>query len=222
MIAKKEIDESWYEEWNKRFINASNNLHNREGALASVADEIECGLEILGATAIEDQLQDGVPETIASIASAGIKIWVLTGDKEETAVNIGRSCRLLRDYMRVVVLNADDPDMCKRQLEYRKQELIEQGIWRPGVESSRLALVVDGTSLQYLLPEDPEYETQEETETKLELLTLAKQCKAVIACRVSPLQKAMLVKLVKDNVKPSPVTLAIGDGANDVSMIQVS
>lgn len=220
MIAKKEIDESWYEEWNKRFINASNNLHNREGALASVADEIECGLEILGATAIEDQLQDGVPETIASIASAGIKIWVLTGDKEETAVNIGRSCRLLRDYMRVVVLNADDPDMCKRQLEYRKQELIEQGIWRPGVESSRLALVVDGTSLQYLLPEDPEYETQEETETKLELLTLAKQCKAVIACRVSPLQKAMLVKLVKDNVKPSPVTLAIGDGANDVSMIQ--
>ena len=71
-------------------------------------------------------------------------------------------------------------------------------------------MVIDGKTLEYAL----------EDEFKLQFLELAKLCKTVICCRVSPLQKALVVKLVRDNV--SGVTLAIGDGANDVSMIQTA
>jgi magnesium-transporting ATPase (P-type) len=68
-------------------------------------EEIEAGLGLLGCTAIEDKLQDGVPKCIADLARAGVKIWVLTGDKEETAINIGFACQLITDDMRMVVLN---------------------------------------------------------------------------------------------------------------------
>lgn len=77
--------------------NAAISLENREEKLDFVYNEIEKNLELLGATAIEDKLQDGVPRTIANLRGAGIKIWVLTGDKQETAVNIGYSCQLLSD-----------------------------------------------------------------------------------------------------------------------------
>jgi phospholipid-translocating ATPase len=79
-------------------------LENREQLLDAIYEEIETDMTLLGATAIEDKLQDGVPETIANLAAANIKIWVLTGDKQETAINIGYSCRLLTENMREVWL----------------------------------------------------------------------------------------------------------------------
>ena len=72
-------------------------IDNREALLEKVYNQIEKDLVLLGATAIEDKLQDGVPRTIANLRKTGIKIWVLTGDKQETAINIGYSCQLLSD-----------------------------------------------------------------------------------------------------------------------------
>jgi len=78
--------ENEYDEWSVRYNEASIALEDREEKIAAISDEIEQDLRLLGATAIEDRLQDGVPETIADLKLAGIKVWVATGDKLETAI----------------------------------------------------------------------------------------------------------------------------------------
>ena len=77
--------------------------------MEQVAEELEKDFDLVGATAIEDKLQEGVPETIEHIKAAGIKLWVLTGDKIETAINIGYSCRLLDDSINQFIIDAAKP-----------------------------------------------------------------------------------------------------------------
>lgn len=92
------ISEKQYEDWNRRWTEALlNHEADREDRLNELMSEIETDLILLGATAIEDKLQVGVPETIELLMKAGISIWMLTGDKQETAINIGYSCRLLKN-----------------------------------------------------------------------------------------------------------------------------
>ena len=97
----------------RKYTEAATSIVDRSGKLEEVAELIETNMQLIGATAIEDKLQEGVPDAIASLATAGIKIWVLTGDKEETAINIGwvhlTSCPCLR------CSRTDDPShtVCK-------------------------------------------------------------------------------------------------------------
>uniref|UniRef100_A0A8C2DBV5 ATPase phospholipid transporting 8B5a n=1 Tax=Cyprinus carpio TaxID=7962 RepID=A0A8C2DBV5_CYPCA len=141
------------------------NVSQHQRALVRLRREyLFISLRLIGATAIEDKLQDGVAQTIEQLTKAEIKIWVLTGDKQETAENIGYSCNLLREEMNEVFVVASNME--------------------------------------------------------LEFLRTACICKTVICCRVTPLQKAQVVELVKKYKKA--VTLAIGDGANDVSMIKAA
>uniref|UniRef100_A0A8C3WVX5 Phospholipid-transporting ATPase n=1 Tax=Catagonus wagneri TaxID=51154 RepID=A0A8C3WVX5_9CETA len=98
-LAYKEVDEDTYEEWRQRHQEASILLQNRAHTLHQVYDEMEQNLQLLGATAIEDRLQDGVLETIKCLKQGNIKVWVLTGDKQEIAVNIGFACQLLSENM---------------------------------------------------------------------------------------------------------------------------
>uniref|UniRef100_A0A8D3EET1 Phospholipid-transporting ATPase n=1 Tax=Scophthalmus maximus TaxID=52904 RepID=A0A8D3EET1_SCOMX len=154
-------------------------------------------LNLLGATAIEDKLQEGVPETIAVLSLANIKIWVLTGDKQETAVNIGYSCKMLTDDMTEVFIISGHTVQSVRQ-ELRSVSLTGRtAACPPSSWSTAHAL---------------------EADMETEFLSTACACKAVICCRVTPLQKAQVVELIKKHKKA--VTLAIGDGANDVSMIK--
>lgn len=81
-LAYRDIEESFYDDWKTRHHEAALSLDNREEKLDKIYEEMEQNLSLLGATAIEDKLQDGVPQTIANLALAGIKIWVLTGDKQ--------------------------------------------------------------------------------------------------------------------------------------------
>ena len=119
-LAWKELTQSQYDAWKTKYHEATVALENREEKVDAVAEEIEKDLLLIGATAIEDKLQDGVPDAIASLAQADIKIWVLTGDKLETAINIGYSCKLLTDEMReVFVIDADDAAGTQDQLEVR-------------------------------------------------------------------------------------------------------
>ena len=83
-------------------------LSDRSKLVEKVGAKVETNLQLLGATAIEDKLQDGVSEAIDKLRRAGIKLWMLTGDKRETAINIGYSCRLIKDYSTVVVLSNDE------------------------------------------------------------------------------------------------------------------
>ncbi|XP_072290818.1 phospholipid-transporting ATPase ID [Eucyclogobius newberryi] len=228
-LGYKDIDEDYFKVWMKKYLFASTVLENREDQLAALYEEIEQELKLLGATAIEDKLQDGVPETIACLNLADIKIWVLTGDKLETAMNIGYSCNMLRDDMdEVFIISGNTQLEVQQQLrsaqehilglsrvssaayvEKTDKQLNPDSVFEEAIISEN-ALVINGNSLAHAL--DPGL--------KLVLLDVACLCKSVICCRVTPLQKAEVVELVKTHKKV--VTLAIGDGANDVSMIKTA
>ncbi|XP_011191048.2 phospholipid-transporting ATPase ID isoform X4 [Zeugodacus cucurbitae] len=300
VLAERRLDEAYYIEWSQRQQIAAVSLDAREEKLNAMYEEIESDLILVGVTAIEDKLQDGVPQTIANLQMAGIKIWVLTGDKQETAINIGYSCQLLTDELADVFIvdgssleevnkqlrqfresvrilnrfrptpleptvnlnlnlngansadrnssvmygtglrtrtspppapaisvvtfrwdddkikhNKGEPDSAECNELYDNIEKGEEGAsaLHPDEvieENTGFAIVVNGHSLVYCL--SPELESK--------FLDVASQCKAVICCRVTPLQKALVVELIKR--AKNAVTLAIGDGANDVSMIKAA
>lgn len=211
-IASRIISDAEYNQWAKEYYEASSTLENRGDKLDTVAETIERELFLLGATAIEDKLQDGVSETIHTLQNAGIKIWVLTGDRQETAVNIGMSCKLLSEDMNLLIINEETKADTKQNLDEKLAAILEHlsDISGNTLDSS-LALIIDGHSLGFALEADLEDS----------FIALATRCKAVICCRVSPLQKALVVKMVKRK-KSRLLLLAIGDGANDVSMIQAA
>lgn len=145
----------------------------------------------MGATGIEDKLQDYVAETIYSLRSGGIKFIMLTGDKLETAENIALSCRLIEEGE--LIRNKQDLRIFAEYVEkIQRMEIIGK------------SPVIDGSSLSFV-------------ECEQDLLTVIEKVKSVVFCRVTPGQKAEIVRLVK---KLGKKTLAIGDGANDVNMIQ--
>lgn len=208
-LAYADLDDSWYRKWKTRYMKASSKLEGRDEAVAAIAEEVEKNLQLLGATAIEDKLQDGVPETLRMLEQASVKIWVLTGDKQETAINIGLSCGAIEDGMDVYIINEDNLEDTAAQIDCaigRWNALLHD----PGMER-KLGLVIDGQTLHFAL----------RPELQRKLMHLARMARSVIACRVSPKQKTELVELVRSHEKDK-VTLAIGDGANDVGMIQAA
>ncbi|KAK6486294.1 phospholipid-transporting ATPase IB-like [Huso huso] len=204
-FAYADLTESSYQEWLQEYNRVSTILKDRAQKLEECYEIIEKDLLLLGATAIEDRLQSGVPETIATLMRADIKIWILTGDKQETAINIGYSCRLISHGMSLIILNEDSLDATRATLSQHCASLGES----LGKENE-VALIIDGETLKYALS----------FEVRQSFLDLALSCKAVICCRVSPLQKSEIVDMVKKHV--NAITLAIGDGANDVGMIQTA
>ncbi|XP_069369713.1 phospholipid-transporting ATPase ID [Paralichthys olivaceus] len=230
-LAYKEIDKSYMENWRERHHEASTAMDGREERLDELYEEMEKDLLLLGATAVEDKLQDGVPQTIEQLAKADIKIWVLTGDKQETAENIGYSCNMLREDMKeIFIVAANTPEGVKEELQNARRKMCPEADEEPSVVRARAglfwshktetvqdekvdgdyALVINGHSLAFALDKN----------LQLELLRTACMCQTVVCCRVTPLQKAQVVQLVKKYKQV--VTLAIGDGANDVSMIKAA
>ncbi|EGD80945.1 ATP10A protein [Salpingoeca rosetta] len=227
--AYRDIAHDEYEDWAHRFLEANVLLgEERKQRRVELFQELEQNMILVGATGIEDKLQDGVPEAIADLRHAGLKVWVLTGDKQETAIEIAMTCRLITRRMHTIILNSEYARLhydkgktiatvahhraARREvLDIINQHLqdIEQA--QQG-DRRELALVIDGPTLFYAV--------QEADDVKHQFLRLAEQTKVVVACRTTPLQKAQVVGLVKDN--RDAMTLAIGDGANDVSMIQMA
>ncbi|GAB0091473.1 Phospholipid-transporting ATPase [Sergentomyia squamirostris] len=197
------IDEEVYNDWRETYHKAITAIQNREKKVDDAANLIEINLKLIGATAIEDKLQDGVPETISSLLKAEINIWVLTGDKQETAINIGYSCKLLSHAMDLIILNEDSLDNTRECIGRHSADFGEQLR-----KENNVALIIDGQTLKYA----------NSCDLRRDFLDLCISCRVVICCRVSPIQKAEVVDLVASNT--NNVTLAIGDGANDVAMIQ--
>ncbi|ORX58448.1 phospholipid-translocating P-type ATPase [Piromyces finnis] len=200
-IAYRNIPKEEYQVWNDAYIEATKAMENREEKVMEVCERIEKDLVLLGATAIEDRLQDGVPDCIETLLAAGIKVWVLTGDKFETAVNIGYACNLLKKNMLLLVVRSSD----------NNKEIEEQLITALGQleQGGSFGMIIEGLALRSVF--DNEH-------YKAMFLNIGVRCDAVICCRVAPKQKSEVVKLVKDNLHA--MCLSIGDGANDVSMIQ--
>ncbi|XP_041787514.1 phospholipid-transporting ATPase ID isoform X7 [Anopheles merus] len=304
VLAERRLTKEFYESWLVRQREAALSLDGREDKLGAIYEEIECDMQLVGVTAIEDKLQDGVPQTIANLQLAGIKIWVLTGDKQETAINIGYSCQLLTDDMvDVFVIDGITKSEVEQQLRKYMDSLRIVNTYHPanvqkanqahsqtvggGTTSETSAVTANGAhssssgpmvDIQNTSPpsvsvvtfrwdnrhkytsiggseEAPDsvncsnysdgFEKGEPTLTDIDentgvalvinghslvhcltseleskFLEIASHCKAVICCRVTPLQKAMVVELIKR--AKNAVTLAIGDGANDVSMIKAA
>ncbi|XP_021100653.1 phospholipid-transporting ATPase IK isoform X2 [Heterocephalus glaber] len=259
-LAYKEVEECAYQEWRLRHEKASMQLQDRAQALHQVYNDMEQGLQLLGVTAIEDKLQDGVPETISSLRKGNIKVWVLTGDKQ--AVNIGFACQLLTDNM--LILEARDINVILDSYEEHSKLVMTTSQSLRFQLQTEVAMVISGDFLDQLLltlRKEPRAVVQREAEDKAReelsatrrismmwwslgtllssrrskakrkqespeawreraFVDLASRCQAVICCRVTPKQKALIVALVKKYQQA--VTLAIGDGANDVNMIKTA
>ncbi len=163
-------------------------------------------MTIIGATGIEDKLQDEVDETIDLLKKAGIKVWVLTGDKTETAINIGYSSKLLDDEQEIFVIDVQNQDELDNKIEEINKQISHE-------KDKSYAVVITGYAIVDAF--NPEMHHGAAGKKLFEIFSHAK---VVLGCRISPKQKKDIVELVKKNV-PSAVTLAIGDGANDVNMI---
>ncbi|XP_059952800.1 probable phospholipid-transporting ATPase IM isoform X3 [Mesoplodon densirostris] len=227
-IAYRDLDDKYFKEWHKMLEDANAAIDERDERIAGLYEEIERDLMLLGATAVEDKLQEGVIETVTSLSLANIKIWVLTGDKQETAINIGYACNMLTDDMNDVFIVAGNTAVEVREelrkakenlfgqnrsfsnghVVFEKKQPLELDSVVEETVTGDYALIINGHSLAHAL----------ESDVKNDLLELACMCKTVVCCRVTPLQKAQVVELVKKH--RNAVTLAIGDGANDVSMIK--
>lgn len=199
-VARRELTPELYKEFSADLNKARQKLEGREEAVAEVMNRMEDDLTLLGATGVEDLLQDGVQETLESLRVAGIKVWVLTGDKVETAVNIAYSCGHFKRFMTVMRLTGIRDSKEAFELLSKCDE--------DSKFDGHYGLVVDGASLQILLDN-----------LKEDFYRVCRRCAAVVCCRMSPRQKAETVRLVKKS-EERPVCAAIGDGANDVSMIQ--
>ncbi|EMD32367.1 hypothetical protein CERSUDRAFT_118732 [Gelatoporia subvermispora B] len=216
-IAYRYLDEQEYMDWSRVYEAATSAITDRDEEIDKANDQIEHSLTILGATALEDKLQEGVPEAIETLHRAGIKLWILTGDKVQTAIEIGFSCNLLKSDMEIMILSADTVEAARTQIEGGLNKIASilgppsldphRRGFVPGAQAA-FAVVIDGDTLRYALG----------GELKSLFLNLATQCETVVCCRVSPAQKALVVKLVKEG--RNAMTLSIGDGANDVAMIQ--
>uniref|UniRef100_A0A8D2QVL4 ATPase phospholipid transporting 11C n=1 Tax=Zosterops lateralis melanops TaxID=1220523 RepID=A0A8D2QVL4_ZOSLA len=193
-VAFKELTEKEYDKIDKQLNEAKMALQDREEKMAKVFDDTEADMHLIGATAVEDRLQEQLAETIEALHAAGMKVWVLTGDKMETAKSTCYACRLFQTSTELLELTARTPEDPAAQ-EY--------------------GLIIDGSTLSLIL--NPSQDSGSSNYKSI-FLQICLKCTAVLCCRMAPLQKAQIVRMVK-NTKGSPITLSIGDGANDVSMI---
>lgn len=202
VVACRHFSPEQYIEVDRRLNSARTALQQREERLEEAFNFIERDLQLLGATGVEDKLQDKVQETIEALRLAGIKVWVLTGDKHETAVSVSLSCGHFHRTMNILeLLQQRSDNECAEQLRRLARRIKEDHVIQHG-------LVVDGASLSLALREHEKL-----------FMEVCKNCSAVLCCRMAPLQKAKVVRLIKTSPE-KPITLAVGDGANDVSMIQ--
>uniref|UniRef100_A0A4W3HUA5 Phospholipid-transporting ATPase n=1 Tax=Callorhinchus milii TaxID=7868 RepID=A0A4W3HUA5_CALMI len=197
VVAKKSLTEEQYQDFENRYNQAKLSVHDRSLKVAAVVESLEREMELLCLTGVEDQLQADVRPTLEMLRNAGIKIWMLTGDKLETATCIAKSSHLVSRNQDVHIF---------RPVTNRGEAHLELNAFR---RKHDCTLVISGDSLEVCLKY---YEH--------EFVELACQCPAVVCCRCSPTQKAQIVKLLQQHTGKR--TCAIGDGGNDVSMIQAA
>lgn len=227
LLTSREVEREQFDAWNVNFAAASKSLVDRDDAIDAVCLELEKDLRLIGSTGIEDKLQEEVPETLSYFLNASVVIWMLTGDKRETAVTIAATSTLFDprvdfvDHIDVSNLDPASPEAVEkvgRDLATIKQHLEDceaEMQARANDDSAnaiedvlpRCTFVIDGVALNVAMQHHFQL-----------FLDLSIRVSSAVCCRLTPLQKAMVVRMFQ---KSSGLTaLAIGDGANDVSMIQ--
>uniref|UniRef100_A0A8C4JDY2 Phospholipid-transporting ATPase n=1 Tax=Dromaius novaehollandiae TaxID=8790 RepID=A0A8C4JDY2_DRONO len=223
-VAYKKLTEKEYYSAHKLLQNAKLALQDREKKLAEAYEKIERDFILLGATAVEDRLQEKAADTIEALQKAGINVWVLTGDKMETAAATCYACKLFRRNTQILELTTKKIeeqslhdvlfDLSKTVLRHNGS-LTRDSFSGLSTDMQDYGLIIDGAALSLIMKPRQDGSSGNYRELFLEI---CRNCSAVLCCRMAPLQKAQIVKLIKLS-KEHPITLAIGDGANDVSMI---
>ncbi|GMF21222.1 unnamed protein product [Phytophthora fragariaefolia] len=307
LLGYRTLSMTEYLAWKSEFDAARKALSNREQQCVEVAKKVEKSTKLLGATGVEDLLQDGVRDCISQLSLGGINIWMLTGDKDETAISVAHMCGLIGPKSKMIIIKGKTKQDCLDEIAKARRKLKREGVWVPGVASQDISLVINGEALELLLADaltssaskaqisyvssnqvaphssntshsDPAvHQAASFDMLRIErdahggrlsgsmsskslgslpfqaaqmvqnsrhrsssrpgartsitdsngggqlahelFLELASQCRTVVACRLSPMQKAQVVNLMK-SAPGTPITLAVGDGGNDVSMIQ--
>ncbi|RWS09915.1 phospholipid-transporting ATPase IIB-like protein [Dinothrombium tinctorium] len=197
VVARKHLSEEQYNDFKSRYEQAKLCLHDRNAKTSAVIATLEKDMELLCLTGVEDKLQEGVTITLKGLQDAGIKIWMLTGDKLETAQSIANSSQLVKKMQEMYVF---------KSIKNRTEANLELNNFR---RKNDCPLIIRGEDLEICLKFYPK-----------EFMEIACQCPAVVCCRCSPTQKAEVVKLIQNFTKKR--ACAVGDGGNDVSMIQTA
>ena len=193
VLGHKTISEDEHKSFTNSMEIASQSLVNRAKLIREAYTTMEQDFELIGVTGIEDKLQDEVVSTIQDLKLAKIKVWMLTGDKKETAINLGHSAGLLTSQSSLIDLcdNADPRDVTTLI-----SEIVNGNVATSSTEGNKVpALVIDGKGVTTLLKNSQHPESQEH------LKILAAKCDTVIACRLSPIQKSQLVRMMKSELK---------------------
>lgn len=231
VVAWRELSILEYSNWCERYDRANVSMGDRQRELCETYELIERDLTLLGATAIEDKLQEHVPETISMLRRADIGVWMLTGDKFETAKQIAISCGLLdgeEQLFQITGPNHEDlRDMIHGANDWAHQQTTSSFNYASSditFDKQQYSIIVSGDALDCILsssktlfPDTYAAVPRELSGLADRFVNLARMARSVVCCRVTPRQKASIVTLVKDLGK---ITLAIGDGGNDVPMIQ--
>ncbi|KAI4919319.1 hypothetical protein J4E85_009580 [Alternaria conjuncta] len=198
VVGRKKLSAQIYQDFSTKHAQASLALNNRDAAVANVVKEyLENDLELLGVTGVEDKLQKDVKPSLELLRNAGIKIWMLTGDKVETARCVAVSSKLVARGQYVhTIAKLKRKDLASSSLDFLRGKL-------------DACLLIDGESLALFLQH-----------FRQEFITVAVQLPTVVACRCSPTQKADVARLIREFTKKR--VCCIGDGGNDVSMIQAA
>lgn len=178
-LTRRVLTQAEYENWRTKHALIELSIDDREQMLFESACEIEVNLELLGVTGIEDRLQDGVPECIAALREAGMNVWVLTGDKIETAVNIAYAAQLFSTNTRLIQITTNDVKSLQELLQHHLHELL--------YEKKNIGLVIDGRTLAFCQEEIEKRSQEGNFEEKF--IELIKRCNSVLCCRATPIQK---------------------------------
>ena len=197
VITQKVLTEEDYLNWRQKYDDACQALRDREARIQQVIEALEVNMRLLGITGVEDKLQEDICETLENLRNAGIQVWMLTGDKIETATCIAISAGIKSQKQDIFVMK----DMLD-PVEI-KNKLLQFGTMYDKV------LIMDGVTLHVALEQCYDL-----------FFASATKAPAVVLCRCSPTQKATVTEGVKKITKKT--TCAIGDGGNDVGMIQAA
>lgn len=208
-IAERQIPEQEYQKWLEKYI-AARNSANKEGSeedVDRVVSELEQQLILIGVSGIEDKIQEGAPECLENFRAAGIKVWMLTGDRPDTATNVAYSVRLISSEMRLIKLI----DIQLLQSKTTALQFLQKELKSAENNNSHqpMALLLNDAAVEAIKTFGIEHE----------FLSLCMHCESVLCARISPKQKEFIVDMVR-HFFPKKVTMAVGDGANDVPMIQ--
>jgi len=207
VLTQKIIPQEDFDQWNNEYNEALTSMENRKEKISQTVSKLENNMDFLCVTGVEDLLQDEVASTIDNLRNAGMKIWMLTGDKVETATCISISAGIKAKNHKIFTIKNDEFNenslgenilkLKERFTEYQKKIQIEPHIF-----------IIDGDTLDLALKN-----------CENELFTTAMQAPSVVCCRCSPTQKRIIVKNIKKYIGDGR-TAAVGDGGNDVAMIQ--